>query len=54
MDAAAVRANSALLGPAHGFAGCVLALGDVAGVSETLRRFAVEEDGLVNWPPMPG
>jgi len=25
------------LGPAHGFAGCVLALGDVAAVSETLR-----------------
>ena len=42
------------LGPAHGFAGCVLALGDVAGVSETLRRFAVEEDGLVNWPPLAG
>ncbi len=39
------------LGPAHGFAGCVLALGDVAAVSETLQRFAVEEDGLVNWPP---
>jgi hypothetical protein len=42
------------LGPAHGFAGCVLALGDVAAVSETLQRFAVEEDGLVNWPPRPG
>ncbi len=42
------------LGPAHGFAGCVLALGDADGVSETLRRFAVEEDGLVNWPPLPG
>jgi hypothetical protein len=42
------------LGPAHGFAGCVLALGDGAGVSETLRRFAVEEDGLVNWPPRAG
>jgi hypothetical protein len=42
------------LGPAHGFAGCVLALGDVAAVSETLRRFAVEEDGLVNWPPIAG
>jgi hypothetical protein len=38
------------LGPVHGFAGCVLALGDVAAVSETLQRFAVEEDGLVNWP----
>jgi hypothetical protein len=42
------------LGPAHGFAGCALALGDVAGVSETLRRFAVEEDGLANWPPVAG
>ena len=42
------------LGPAHGFAGCVLALGDVADVSETLRRFAVEEAGLVNWPPVSG
>ena len=42
------------LGPAHGFAGCVLALGDVAGVSETLRRFAVEEDGLANWPGLAG
>jgi Lanthionine synthetase C-like protein len=42
------------LGPAHGFAGCVLALGDPAGVSETLRRHAVEEDGLVNWPGLAG
>jgi hypothetical protein len=42
------------LGPAHGFAGCVLALGDVGAVSETLRRFAVEEDGLVNWPALAG
>jgi hypothetical protein len=42
------------LGPAHGFAGCVLALGNVAAVSETLQRFAVEEDGLVNWPGVAG
>jgi hypothetical protein len=42
------------LGPAHGFAGCVFALGDVADVSETVRRFAVEEDGLVNWPGIAG
>ena len=42
------------LGPAHGFAGCVLALGDAVAVSETLRRFAVEENGLVNWPPIEG
>jgi hypothetical protein len=44
--------TSRCLGPAHGFAGCALALGDRAkAVSETLRRFAVEEDGLVNWLP---
>ena len=42
------------LGPAHGFAGCALALGDGAAVSKTLRRFAVEEDGHVNWPPIVG
>ena len=43
------------LGPAHGFAGCALALGDdAAGVSETLQPFAVEEDGLVNWLPYAG
>ncbi len=46
--------TSRFLGPAHGFAGCVLALGDVAAVSETLERLAVEEDGLVNWPPLAG
>jgi hypothetical protein len=40
------------LGPAQGFAGCVLALDGVDDVSETLHRFAVEEDGLVNWPPL--
>jgi hypothetical protein len=42
------------LGPAHGFAGCVLALGDVSAVSKTLQPLAVEEEGLVNWPPLPG
>lgn len=42
------------LGPAHGLAGCVLALGDVAAVSETLQRSAVNEDRLVNWPPVAG
>jgi hypothetical protein len=42
--------RSRCIGPAHGFAGCVLALGDAAdAVSETLAPFAVEEDGLVNW-----
>ena len=39
------------LGPAHGFAGCALALGDAPAVTETLLPFAVEEDGLVNWLP---
>jgi hypothetical protein len=42
------------VGPAHGFAGCALALGDGAAVSETLERLAVHEDGLVNWPPIAG
>jgi hypothetical protein len=42
------------LGPAHGFAGAALALGDAAAVSEPLRRFAVEEAGLVNWPSLAG
>ena len=37
VDAAPVRAKRAHLGPAHGFAGCALALGDGAGVSETLQ-----------------
>jgi len=38
------------LGAAHGFAGCVLALGGLDGSSETARRYAVVEDGLANWP----
>ena len=46
--------RSRCLGPAHGFAGCALALGDGADVSETLQPFAVEEDGLVNWLPYAG
>jgi Lanthionine synthetase C-like protein len=39
------------LGPAHGFAGCVLALGGLDGAAETARRYAVVKDGLANWPP---
>ncbi len=39
------------LGAAHGFAGCVLALGEPDGAAETARRYAVAEDSLVNWPP---
>jgi Lanthionine synthetase C-like protein len=42
------------LGPAHGFAGCALALGDPERVPETLRPFAVVEDGLANWPAVAG
>jgi hypothetical protein len=42
------------LGPAHGFVGCALALDDPVGVSDTLRRQAVEEDGLANWPALAG
>jgi hypothetical protein len=39
------------IGPAHGFAGCVLALGSVDDAGETARRYVVVEDGLANWPP---
>jgi hypothetical protein len=41
------------IGAAHGFAGCVLALGDFAGAAETARRYTVVEHGLANWPPDP-
>src|ERR1700690_934661 len=43
------------LGPAHGFAGCVLALSPDADAeldrraAKTVARYAVEEDGLANW-----
>ena len=48
--------TSRYLGPGHGFAGCVLALAaGGADVDEraaaVVRRYAVEEDGLANWPP---
>jgi len=45
------------LGPAHGFAGCVAALAAEPDeelhrrASDVFRRFAIEEDGLANWPP---
>jgi hypothetical protein len=42
------------LGPGHGFATCVLALGEVPGVAETVAQHAVVEDGLANWPPLAG
>ncbi len=47
-----------IIGPAHGFAGCVLALSRDADdevhrrAAETTARYAVEEDGLANWPPL--
>ena len=46
------------IGPAHGFAGCVLALSRDPDdeihrrAAETTARYAVEEDGLANWPPL--
>jgi len=47
------------LGPAHGFAGCMLALVAFGSSTEldeqavaVTRRFAVEEDGLANWAPV--
>lgn len=45
------------IGPAHGFAGCVLALSRHADddlhrrAAEVTARYAVEEDGLANWLP---
>jgi hypothetical protein len=46
-----------LTGPAHGFAGCVLALSLHADdelhrrAAAAVRRYAVEENGLANWSP---
>jgi hypothetical protein len=46
-----------ILGPAHGFAGCVLALAPHPDeelhrrAAAAVRRYATEEDGLVNWTP---
>jgi lantibiotic modifying enzyme len=51
------------LGPAHGFAGCMLALAAAAGptaadvherAAAVTRRYVVEEDGLANWPALAG
>lgn len=48
------------LGPAHGFAGCVNALAARPDAelhrraSATFKRFAIEEDGCANWPPLAG
>jgi len=46
-----------IIGPAHGFAGCVLALAAHADdevhhrAAAAVRRYAVEHDGLANWTP---
>jgi hypothetical protein len=46
-----------IVGPVHGFAGCVLALAPHADeelhrrAAAAVRRYAVEEDGLANWTP---
>lgn len=46
-----------VVGPAHGFAGCVRALAAHADedlhrrAASTARRYAVQADGLANWPP---
>jgi len=47
------------LGPAHGFAGCILALAALTPppdidehAAAVARRYVVEEDGLANWPPL--
>jgi hypothetical protein len=50
------------LGAGHGFAGNVFALLLPGGASDelvarceaVLQRYATEEDGAVNWPPLPG
>jgi hypothetical protein len=45
------------IGPAHGFAGCVLALSRDADdevhrrAAETTARYAIESDGVANWLP---
>ena len=47
-----------MVGPAHGFAGCVAALAYEPDAelhrraSEVFRRLAVEKDGLANWPAL--
>ena len=46
------------IGPAHGFAGCLLALSFEADdelqrrAAAATARYAVEDDGLANWPPV--
>jgi Lanthionine synthetase C-like protein len=47
------------LGPAHGFAGCMLALASLGAsadlherAADVARRYAVEDEGMANWPPL--
>ena len=54
-----VGRDARYLGPAHGFAGCMLALAAFGPSAEldrqaaaVARRFAVEQDELANWPPL--
>jgi len=49
------------LGPGHGFAGCVVAMTARPGfehlereAAAIARRYAVEQDGAANWPPVAG
>ena len=49
------------LGPVHGFAGCMLALAALRGgegvderAAAATRRYAIEQDGVANWPPVAG
>jgi hypothetical protein len=42
------------LGAGHGFAGNVRALGGVEDMTAVLRRHALIEGDLANWPPVPG
>ena len=42
------------LGAAHGFAGCVLALGIDSRAGEVARRFALVDAGIANWAPEAG
>ena len=48
------------LGPAHGFAGCVAALAAAPDeelgrrAADAFSRYAVEEGGVANWPPLAG
>jgi len=49
------RRADQIIGPAHGFAGCMLALSRGADdevhrrAAETTARYAIEEEGLANW-----